>query len=80
MAISYVIGDIGGRDEKRLDGNGMKENCKKVWEGTVAKRAFQTFHQKKMKNESDLKKFLKMHNVLSYWDMVKNSADVTSNV
>eukprot|EP00484_Ammonia_sp_Unknown_P020169 CAMPEP_0197034878 /NCGR_PEP_ID=MMETSP1384-20130603/12817_1 /TAXON_ID=29189 /ORGANISM="Ammonia sp." /LENGTH=688 /DNA_ID=CAMNT_0042464849 /DNA_START=1 /DNA_END=2067 /DNA_ORIENTATION=- len=63
--------------EQRIKWNGKQGNCQQVWQGIVAKRAFQKFHQMKMKTEGDLKKFLKMHNVLSYWDMVKNSSAVT---
>ena len=58
---------------ERRDG----KNCHKIWEGTVAKRSFQTFHQKKLKTEIAVKNFLKMHHVQSYWDMLKNSPAVS---
>merc|ERR1712228_771347 len=60
-------------NDERMEG----KNCQKIWEGTVAKRSFQTFHQKKIKNELALKAFLKMHHVVSYWDMLKNSPAVS---
>ena len=63
----------------RIDWNGNRANCQKIWTGTVAKRSFQMFHQRAMPTESDLKKFLKMHNVQSYFDMVINSPAMTSS-
>jgi len=52
-------------------------NCQKIWSGTVAKRCFVRFHQKKIKYEYALKAFLKSHHVMSYWDMLKNSPAVS---
>ena len=46
----------------------MPNECKCVWQGTVPKRNFQAFLLKKCETESELRSFLQVRGVVSYWD------------
>ena len=72
-------------DDHEMDDSSTKQDeqsavCSLVWQGTVARRAFNNFRFQECRTSLTARKVMETKNVVHYWDMVQNFKAVGNTI